>query len=97
MYNAISSLYWDPQARIVLNDIPTDYFKCILGTKQGDCLSRALFSIFISDLSVELKQSGINLDLGDSKDDADDKFCFNHFLYADDLISIADSEEKLQQ
>ena len=51
MYKAISSLYRDPRARIILNDIPTDYFQCLIGTKQGDCHSPTLFSMFVNDLS----------------------------------------------
>ena len=46
MYSAISSLYSNPKARVILNDYKTDYFDCPIGVKQGDCLSPTLFAIF---------------------------------------------------
>ena len=64
MYKAIASLYSNPRSRIILNEEKTDYFDCPIGVKQGDCLSPTLFAIFINDLALELKQSGIGVDIG---------------------------------
>jgi hypothetical protein len=66
-YNVISSLCRDPQARMVLNDLPTDYVKCLIGAKQGDCLSPTLFSIFVNDLSVALIESEVGIKIEDDQ------------------------------
>ena len=63
MYNAISSLYYDPKSRIILQNNSTDYFDCPVGVKQGDCLSPTLFAIFINDLANEMKDSGTGVDI----------------------------------
>ena len=61
MYRAIASLYSNPRSRVILNEEKTDYFDCPMGVKQGDCLSPTLFAIFINDLAIELKQSGLGV------------------------------------
>ena len=61
MYNAIRAMYRDPKARVILNDLPTDYFRCSIGTKQGDSLSPTLFSMFVNDLFQELSDCGVGV------------------------------------
>ena len=61
--------------------------------KQGDCLSPTLFAIFINDLALELKQSGIGVDISI---DLSAAILVNVLLYADDLALMADNEEDLQ-
>ena len=97
MYKAISSLYSNPRSRIILQDYNTDYFDCPIGVKQGDCLSPTLFSIFINDLSFEIKNSniGINIDIEDIAGNIDIAV-LNILLYADDIVLFAENEEDLQ-
>ena len=80
-------------------------FRCLIGTKKGDCLSPTLFSMFVNDLSEELSSSGVGViindeendeDEGSDDDDDDRKDIINHLSYADDLICITDNEEDLQ-
>ena len=72
MYKAISSLYSNPKSRVILNDYETEYFDCPIGVKQGDCLSPTLFAIFVNDLAIEIRNSGvglpINTDVGETND-----------------------------
>ena len=97
MYKAISSLYSNPRSRIILQDYSTDYFDCPIGVKQGDCLSPTLFSIFINDLSFEIRNSntGINIDIEDIAGNIDTTV-LNILLYADDIVLFAENEEDLQ-
>ena len=93
MYKAISSLYSNPKSRVILNEEKTDYFDCPIGVKQGDCLSPTLFTIFINDLALELKQSGIGVEISTESEAA---ILINVLLYADDIVLIAGDEESLQ-
>ena len=93
MYKAIASLYSNPRSRIILNEERTDYFDCPIGVKQGDCLSPSLFAIYINDLAIELKQSGIGVDIST---DFDVAIIINVLLYADDIVLIAGNEQDLQ-
>ena len=89
MYNAISSMYSNPRARVILNEHETDYFDCPVGVKQGDCLSPTLFAIFINDLATEIKDSNIGIIL-------EEGLLLNILLYADDIVLLAENEEDMQ-
>ena len=89
MYNAISSMYSNPRARVILNEYETEYFDCPVGVKQGDCLSPTLFAIFINDLAREIKDSNIGVIL-------EEGLLINILLYADDIVLLAETEEDMQ-
>ena len=105
-YKAISSMYSNPRSRVILNnEYATDYFDCPIGVKQGCCLSPTLFSIFLNDLAVEIKESGIFLELNnilmESSKAANQTLSssilfINILLYADDIVFIAKNENDLQ-
>ena len=88
-YNAISALYSNPRARVILNEHETEYFDCPVGVKQGDCLSPTLFAIFINDLAIEIKNSNIGVIL-------EEGLLINILLYADDIVLLAEKEEDMQ-
>ena len=105
-YKAISSMNSNPRSRVILNnEYATDYFDCPIGVKQGCCLSPTLFSIFLNDLAVEIKESGIFLELNnilmESSKAANQTLSssilfINIFLYADDIVLIAKNVNDLQ-
>ena len=97
MYKAISSLYYNPRSRVILQNNSTEYFDCPVGVKQGDCLSPTLFAIFINDLANEMKNSetGIKLDIEDIAGNIE-TILINILLYADDIVIFAENEEDLQ-
>ncbi len=65
----------------------SDFFRTTFGTRQGDVISPALFSVYINDLLHELRAN---------KKDSDHILC-NVFAYADDIVIISDSEHDLQR
>ncbi|CAC5420543.1 unnamed protein product [Mytilus coruscus] len=67
MYNAISSLYVDTESCVRINGFQTNWFPCVNGVRQGDNLSPTLFSIFINDLAVEIKNLNIGIPVENEK------------------------------
>ena len=100
MYSALSSLYRHPQTRIVLNNIPTDYFSVPLGVKQGSPESPTIFAIFIDTLAQELNNSGkgITLEhvLGQNDDENRSQTMVTCLFYCDDIALLAENEEDLE-
>ena len=97
MYSAISSLYSNPKSRVILQDYSTEYFDCPIGVKQGDCLSPTLFAIFVNDLAMEIKDSGVGIDLNIEDIAGNIEITLlNILLYADDIVLFAKNEADLQ-
>ena len=88
LYDAIKSIYRDSSACVKLRNAETEYFSISSGVKQGDNLSPTLFSMYLNDLALEIKSKdcGININGLD--------LCI--LLYADDIILLAPTEQKLQ-
>ena len=95
-YGAISAMYANPRARIILNEHETNYFDCPIGVKQGDCISATLFAIFINDLGEEIKNSGVGLKLNMNAENLDQNILVNILMYADDLILLSENEADMQ-
>ena len=88
MLSAVRSLYKDILTCVRVNDICTCWFSVITGERQVCSLSTILFSIFINDLAVMLKElhKGVKID--------NERVCI--LLYADDIVLIAENESDLQ-
>ena len=93
IYKAISTLYANPRARVMLNEYSTQYFECPIGVKQGDCLSPTLFAIFINDLALEIKESlhGLKIEIGEDMSEL-----VNILLYEDDIVLLTNNELDMQ-
>ena len=97
-YKAISAMYSNPKARVMLNEYETDYFECPIGVKQGDSISATLFAIFINNLADEIKKTGVGLNLNEKLDifDESNDLLTNILLYADDIVLLTSNEEDMQ-
>ena len=87
-YHTIKSLYTDAKSCIKINDRTTDWFDVTSGVRQGDSLSPTLFSLFLNDLAVEIKNLNDGIMIG--------ALCLSILLYADDICLLAPTPEKLQ-
>ena len=85
LYNSIKNMYDDNKSSILLNDLSTDWFIVTSGVRQGDTLSPILFSLFINELAVGVKNLNLGIDIG------------GILLYADDIVLMSESEENLQK
>ena len=88
MYSAISAMYKCPRARVILNNISTNWFSCSSGVKQGDTISPTLFSVFVNDLIEELNSSGSGISL-------EENFSLACLAYADDIVLLAPNENSI--
>lgn len=89
LLRAYLGIYASPQYSVLVNGEESDYFSSVLGLKQGDNSSPLFYSIYINDLLKELQCSGLGLKMGNEH--------IAVLAYADDLVLIADSEDKLQK
>ena len=88
LYFAVKSIYSSSFASVRINNIQTQSFDIPVGVRQGDNLSPTLFSIFLNDLATGLKSLNCGVDIND--------YNLTILLYADDIVLLAPSPEKLQ-
>ena len=67
----------------------TYFFDIHTGVRQGYVLSPLLFSLFINNLAKKLDQSGIGIQVKNKK--------ISSLFYADDIVIVTESKEKLQK
>ncbi len=87
IYHAISGLYTNTSACVLLNQYITPWFHTNSGVRQGDSLSPTLFALYINDLISEINdlKKGIVIDTD----------MVTALLYADDLVIMSDNEVDL--
>ena len=85
----IKSLYAKTEYKIKLKNRVLDAISSNLGLKQGCPLSPILFNIYISNIDRYLRDPESDIILHD--------IAISHFLYADDLVIVANSKEGLQK
>lgn len=88
MYTSIKTLYNNTEACIQLNNNFTSWFPTSSGVRQGDSLSPSLFALFINDMAIEVKNLNRGVSFGDLN--------VSIFLYADDIVILAENEYDLQ-
>ena len=95
LLRAIKSVYKNAMGIVRANGVESEFFPFKIGLKQGDSLSPLLFILLIDDITKEcnnkcrsqrLKVGHLNLI----------PIYVQALTYADDIVILADSEEKLQ-
>ena len=88
LFAAIKGLYDKVICSVRVNGFSTDWFAVKCGLKQGCPLSPVLFSFFINDLPLKMRNTGIGVTCGEDK--------VNILLFADDIVLLAENPEDLQ-
>ena len=88
-YNFIISLYNNTVSCVKVGEHFTDWFKVNRGLRQGCNLSPALSNLFINDLADTIHGIDSGIQCGGVQ--------VPILMYADDIVLLADSEEKLQE
>lgn len=91
MYSAISLTYKSPQSCLRLPTGISPFFRNVQGVIEGDPKSPLSFSLYLNELLLELNNSDLGVYYGSG---ADDRIAV--LAYADDLVLIASTKEKLQ-
>ena len=88
MYKSIKALLTHTSCIELNGSLRSEWFENICGVHHGDCLSPTLFSLYINELAVHLKDYGPTIDLNSVH--------IKSLVYADDLVIVAETEDQLQ-
>ena len=87
--NIIKSMYETVKSKVRFKNKLSEEFSCMLGVRQGECISPFLFSMFLNDLEEEVIINGIDgIEIGLIK--------LFILLYTDDIVMFSSSSEGLQ-
>ena len=82
--NVIKSMYENIKSRVKYDNLLSNDFTCLLGVRQGECLSPFLFSMYVNDLEEMLVSNEFKgIEIGMLK--------LFLLLYADDIIIFSES------
>ena len=82
-------VYQEQFAWVKWGNARSQQFKIVNGTRQGSVLSPSLFSLYMNELLVKLRNSGLGCHIGG--------VFFGAALYADDLVLLAPCRSVLQK
>jgi hypothetical protein len=82
-------LYTNNQVCVLWAGLTSDYFSTLNGVKQGAVVSPILFCIYIDDLLLRLKMSGVGCYIGDNFVGA--------FAYADDIVLVCPTPTSMRK
>ena len=89
LLEGVKSLYKDVKYTVRVNGHLSPWFQAPRGVKQGCLISPLLFSLYVNDLAETLNDLNCGIDVHDKN--------IGVLLYADDIVLIAPSEDKLQR
>ena len=82
-------MYKDTFMAIKVNDKISHWFKTYAGVRQGQNDSPTVFSVFLNSLAESIKEANFGITVGE--------VIISILLYADDIVLLSETEEKLQQ
>ena len=88
-FNSLKSIYENVNCSVRINGHYTDWFDVSSGLKQGCLLSPQIFNLYLNDLTLDLEEAGLGIDI--------DGVNVSTLLYADDLALVAETEDNLQR
>ena len=97
IFTVIQNMYSDIKSCVVNNGKTSRMFSSFCGVRQGENLSRILFSMYLNDLEDFLKTSCNGMELNITIDETTYFLKLLVLLYADDTIIFSDNKKDLQK
>ena len=88
-YQVIKSMYRNVETSVKIGNKRTEMFTTNIGVRQGDVMSPLLFNLFINDIPSVTEVDGEMPELAGE--------IVNCLMYADDLVLLSTSPQKLQE
>ena len=84
----LKSLYRNTRAKFNLGNIETNWVESKRGLRQGCTLSPLLFTIYLEELAMRIRNTNIGINVNGEK--------LGALMFADDIILITETKEELQ-
>ena len=84
----IRSMYENTRAKYSMGDIKTDWVYSKRGVRQGCVLSPLLFGLYVEELAVRVKRTGLGVKIGND--------VLSVLMYADDVVLLSNNHTDLQ-
>ena len=89
IFDIIRSMYTRVKSKVQVGPDRTEDFECLLGVRQGECLSPFLFAMYLNDIEDTLRSDGFDgVNMGHLK--------MLILLYADDAAIMSENRDQLQ-
>jgi hypothetical protein len=91
LFGTLKSMYSNLKSAVKVGHNVTNYFECLVGTRQGCLLSPLMFSFYMDELVSELKDTGCK-----GVYVSEDAPNIMNLMYADDITQNSDTVGRLQ-
>lgn len=88
MWRVLKNMYINVESSVLLGNNKTEWFKIMVGLRQGCVLSPLLFNLFINDLQKELQSINKGVWM--------DSYKLSMLYFADDIVLLAESKDDLE-
>ena len=87
--NIIRSMYENTRAKFSMGDLETGWVHSKRGVRQGCVLSPLLFGLYVEELAIRVKGTGLGVNIEDD--------VLSVLMYADDVVLLSERQDDLQE
>ena len=89
IWRLFREMYRHVSNKVLFGDIESEWYEQEFGLKQGCVASPTLFNVLMNELTSDLNNSGVGIEIAD--------ILINNLLFADDIVLMANNEADLKR